>query len=458
MQTLDTDQAFSEAEQTEIDTFLLIGAIDRARSLSYVFALAFLTYAFTSIGFVKKFAGVSLWDNLWPRIIFNTIPFILLGEFLRRSKCTEKSKILIWVTAMPVIFLSACLIHVWPSIISGHSQLYPYVHAANIFIVTVSMMAVSPPPRYYIINLIMFIVVFLVPLLVILYRTGDSLVFNLALNDFLFPLILATYLTHRTFKLRERIAQLDFQIKKDVQLFLGKKVTTAIHKRNVGSLEANGLLAFVINMDIRGFTKFAHRYGPESADAFLKEYHFLVSGIISKNGGYWHKTVGDFQLASFGAIEDDDRIDLSDIPGIESELIVAIKRRQAYLFKNALNSVMEIVEQFEQIKTKYDLSRSIGLGVSICWGPVDVQFRGDLTSRQELDISGEPMIRGARLEKFSKTIRDGLKTSASVIVLGPEIESLVQANPDFKVWGIFGVAGRVPDFPEINKLYYYLSI
>jgi hypothetical protein len=69
-------------------------AIERAISLCSVFAVLFALYGVTSIGFIRKFAPqVTLWNNLWPRVLFCSIPFMILGRFLKGSQRSNRTKL-----------------------------------------------------------------------------------------------------------------------------------------------------------------------------------------------------------------------------------------------------------------------------------------------------------------------------------------------------------------------------
>src|SRR4051812_28705492 len=79
-------------------------SVQRAVILSYLFAAAFFNYGFTSIEIFSRFKpGLTLWDNVWPRIFFNALPFVFTGLYLTRSKISARAKILVWIFSFSII-------------------------------------------------------------------------------------------------------------------------------------------------------------------------------------------------------------------------------------------------------------------------------------------------------------------------------------------------------------------
>ncbi len=443
----------SLAESREIDTKILQGAVSRASTLSFIFAAAFSAYSLTSFDFLHGFdSALTLFDNTWPRLLFNGLPLLLLAFYLRRFREHTEFKSWIWTLALPLIFLSACLIHVWPLIWQGNTGVYLFVHSANIFILTFTMIVVALPPRLIFWQTTFFVLLFLLPVSLLFLKNDDFKMFRFLWGDFLIAMPITCFVAVLIYQLRLKIALFDLELKRLAAPFLGAPLTDAIYNQKADLLRSRTVDATLIQIDIRGYTKFYRDNDPVVVKSFMTEFHHIVNRFVARHGGYWHKSLGDAHIFSFGAMEQDD--DISKIPGTEKELHAAMLRRKRHHVEATIASVRDIVSAFYDLKNKYDVDELVGLGVGIASGEIEIRVQGDEESRKELDIDGTSVIRAARLEEYSKTIRQNLSRHESVVVVSPELALFLEHDPTFRKWEFKDDVPRIRDFEELNFVYY----
>lgn len=447
----------TKQELRQIHDSLLQGVVSRASFMSFMFAIAFSVYSFTSHQFLIQFVpDLTLFENTWPRLLFNGLPLALLGLYFRRHSENYRLKSVIWALGLPAIFFAASMIHVWPLMWTGESRVYLYVHSANAFVFTTALIIVSPPPRILMLQVGSFVILGILPLIGLLAQTGDSLLLNHFFNEWVLAFGAIVYIAHSIHKLRNRIAIMDFQIRKDASPFLGPVLAEAIYDRRSHKLDGKVKQAIVMFMDIRGFTRFHQSTSPDIARPFMNAYHAMVSHYTSEFGGHWHKSVGDAQMCSFGAISGEE--DLSDVPGIEDDLMNARMRKHAERFENAISATFSIAFEFERLKAKFDIEAPLSLGIALDFGDVEVRVQGDGIHRKELDIAGDVVIRAARLEAYTKVIRKRVAPESSILILSPELKDVADHERVFKPWLIESMDLRVPDFPNLGCLYYHVFL
>ncbi len=310
----------NELEVQNIHNVLAQGVVNRASDNLLVIALLSSIYGIMSTEIIVKYdSSITMWSNLWPRILFNGIPFLLLSLFLKKSSSNLKTKELIWAVVQPIIFMTACCIHVWPLMMGGKLGIYMYFHAANIFVITFGLTFVAPSTLVMISYIFSFTLFFLIPLLYIT-RTDPSLI-SMIINDYICMTIGACVAGHLTYRLRRKVAFMDAQIKSQLTPLVGEAVVSAIYNNNLERLNNRKSYGLILSMDLRGYTQLLQMNPNEVSSAFMKEYHFMVCSTVGKFGGFTHKTAGDSHLISFGLM--DESADLSDIPGIENDVIDA---------------------------------------------------------------------------------------------------------------------------------------
>src|SRR5690606_36420301 len=135
-------------------------------------------------------------------ILLNTIPLALFWYFFRNYKDNVEKKVIMWTYGLPIVFVSACFVYVWPILYSGESDIIMYVHSANVFIITMTYITVSPPPKYLYIQSAMLITFFVGPLAWLLHRNGNHILLSAILNDLAIAFIASTFIANQIYKLR----------------------------------------------------------------------------------------------------------------------------------------------------------------------------------------------------------------------------------------------------------------
>ncbi|HXH73949.1 MAG TPA: adenylate/guanylate cyclase domain-containing protein [Bacteriovoracaceae bacterium] len=391
-------------------------SVDRAIFLSYVLAALFGVYGLSSIDFIQKFdPSVTLWSNIWPRILFNSLPFFLLGLFTRKSTISSEAKLLVWFIAFATIFHTASWIHVWPIALWKSPEIMPYAHAANVFLIAVVIGGIAPPKAHLWRFLSVFFVVFLIPLLIVIYSSGDKTILKTVAND-LVSVIVSIFLLSRTIeKLRTKVTELEIEKELEASKFLGPVVSKAIYNNERDRLNRIRCRAFIVCMDIRGSTDLQQLYGEKWLD-FRRSYFDFVSQQVLKHGGYLQKTVGDCHVINFGVM--DYGTDLSDIDGIEDELAQEEDNRLTQASLSAFSFIDEVLENFTPLAQQWFEGKKVYLGAGIDKGWVERSVQGHGTSL-ELDVNGDAVNCSNRLQEYSKILLGQGAQHASVLVVSP---------------------------------------
>ena len=101
--------------KTRITELTLKDSVERAVPLSYLLAVFWTLYAFNSTKFFQRFnPDVTLWNNTWPRIFSGTLPLLMLGVFMKKSRLGDRAKLLIWVSAFSTVYHGTNWIQTWP--------------------------------------------------------------------------------------------------------------------------------------------------------------------------------------------------------------------------------------------------------------------------------------------------------------------------------------------------------
>jgi hypothetical protein len=121
-----------EALDRKVQAICLQDSVERAGMLCFLFVLVFAAYGMTSLDFIHRFQpGVTYWDNVWPRMLFNSFPLLALGTYLRKGKASDRTKFYLWITCFSLVVHASAWIFVWPIALSKSADILTYVHAAN---------------------------------------------------------------------------------------------------------------------------------------------------------------------------------------------------------------------------------------------------------------------------------------------------------------------------------------
>ena len=190
-------------QEQELENALLSDIADRSSIFFIFFSITSLLYGFQSADVLKQFEpSITLMSNIWPRLLFSTLPCILAAYIQKRLFTSSSKKILVWAIGYPIIFLFNCLIHAWPIIHNGNPESYIYFHAANMFSITLSFALVAPNTKYFLIHLCTLLVTFFIPLTVMLHK--NSVLLNMFLSEFLLCLATSYAVSTFLFKLRKK--------------------------------------------------------------------------------------------------------------------------------------------------------------------------------------------------------------------------------------------------------------
>ncbi len=447
------DVPLSEAERKEVAQHMLEGVLNRASVLCLIYVAVFGTYSLTSLSFIQLFdPSVTLLSNTWPRLLLNVLPLVAMYFFIRHPKPRRTLKVWVWSVGLPLIVMAACTVHVWRIMADIQSEIYLYVHGANAFILVTSVVVVALPPRYLLAQMTAYVFFLIAPIAYLLASAESYGLLRFAMSDYLIALPVLGFLGHSIHGLRLKLATLDVKTKKQAVSFLGPQIAKAIYEQNDDLLRSRRIEAVVVQMDIRSYSDFYRSNDAEKVRRFMSEYHSLVSRAVGEFGGYWHKSVGDAHLISFGAM-DPSPADLSDLPELAGEVATAEDRRRHYLFQKAMMTIDAVVKEFETAKKKHGILDQIRIGAAMTFGDLEIRVQGDASHKRELDIDGRAIIRCARLEEYTKMIRMNVAPSSSVLVVSPEL-ALESQKANLKTWTIDSEEKQVRNFPELSAVHY----
>ena len=432
-------------QKAEIDYKLQQGAVNRASSLSLFYAVSFVIYGFTSIDLIRRFnPNLELWTNVWPRIVFNGIPFLFFYFYFRKYKQQTKLKLLLWTLGLPAIFVAACMIQIWPLIMAGHAEVYPYVHGTNAFILTLACILVAPPPKYLISLFVIFSLTVLAPLSAFFIQQNNYALLQFLLGDFAFVFLLAGMGANMSFKLRLALATEDVLKKNKIGKFVGQMVSESIFENNESLIQSRQSNAFLISLDVRGFTHLMKKYNSAEASLFKERYHHIVAKVVGDLGGFIHKTHGDGHLISLGLMSKE--VDLADVPGIQNDMVRAEKRKREAQLGRVIVMFERIFGQFEQLRDDFNIDSNVCICGAIDFGEIGLKLQGDPNVRLEFDLEGMVVIRCSRLEAYTKTLRERFQSDNSFLILSAASAAFLEPNMTFQNYSTHHQIIR--DFPD----------
>lgn len=138
----------------------------------------------------------------------------------------------------------------------------------------------------------------------------------------------------------------------------------------------------VLNVDIRGFTRFAAKVAPDQVITLLSEYQTLLVPVIQAHHGTIDKFMGDGILATFGAVA-------------ESQSAAADSLR-------TVDEIIAVAEAWAKARKSRGLE-PITVNASVALGPVIFGAIGG-ENRLEYTVIGAAVNLSAKLEKHNKDL------------------------------------------------------
>lgn len=434
----------------------------RIAVICYIFSAAFGFYGISSFEVFNKFVpGLTLWDNVWPRILLNSIPFLILAGFVNSKLFTARIRCIVALVLTPLIFSVACMVYAWPAMWRGKTELYGYLHGANIFVITMVFIYISPPIRYLTILLVAFMLFFTAPVALILLKNNNYSLLYMFLGDvsICFPIMLLV--AGQVAKLRDDLELRRMDLEEKITPFLGGYLSKAIHQNKPEMLQDKILCGIIMNMDIRGYSIITQTLSSEQLNDFIKIYQNKLVNALDKTQGYLHKSMGDGHLISFGLF---DVPSLADIPSLKELQEESEEPRINTYTQAALKFHERVSQDLEKILTSYGLMSGYGIGLatSLIYGDVRISLIGDTNHRLEFDISGVNINRAARMQEYSKVIRATSNVYTrhfnSIVVIGSELDKyLRQLGVEAQQISTTGDKS-VRDFPAVEKVYFIAKL
>lgn len=440
------------------DAYLQREMLRRQATLALVFGLAFGLYGFTSLDIIQQFKpDLTLWDNVWPRLLFNSMPYFILAWISRRHVLSDRKTATIGMLAFPGIFMLACMIHVWPLMASGHSGIYGYVHGPNIFILVITLLVLSPGPRMLYLLVTSFMLCFAVPVIGILLTSGNISLLKIFINDMIVMLPVTFFLARKIHKTQRRLAVAEHDLKQRVTPFLGQYVASALYENRFDLLRDRRTQGLILSLDIRGFSRLMRDLGPVELNEFLRLYYGLVGRMVHAHGGQVHKSMGDGHLVSFGVM---DLPDLSDIPDLAEAMAQSEIRRKNELHHQALQAFFAIEKGFIGLLQQFPrlAHEGLGLGGGLAFGDVHLAIYGDDEHKREFEISGETVVLSSRLEQYTKVLRAANQEwqhGLFSVLVTCELPQVLEQESATRSWHqLAKLPAPVPDFPQVDSIFY----
>ncbi len=433
---LRTDWSADRESRAAIFKRSLDEVFTRAAFLTAMFAGVHAIFGFESFAYLSRFVSdLTLFSNTIPRILIAALPVLCLAIWLRRTKRRTVASLYLWFIGYTSSFQATAWIHIWPTVLAGKSEVLIYVTSANTFVFMLTFSSLALPNRLVPGFLTVLGVTFIAPLLLVAYLSKDPVLFAHVANDTFLAVTTGVIIGGIGNYLRVRILQLEMKQMSSTEKFLGKTVSRAIFEGREDLLERRTKKGFILALDIRGYTQMIQNTEAQKVGYFLNTYQAMVSDLVGQYGGFIHKTMGDGHLISFGLM-DDDEVDLSDIPGIETELKQADERRAQNALKRTI-LVMDLIAFNTELLAAEMGIPGIRLGAGLEHGDVELRVFGDSEYRREFDIFGNTIVRATRLQAHTKALLSQVPAGSSLLLASPiamhyataELRSRLQETP-----------------------------
>lgn len=435
-----------------IERNLLEGVVSRAGTLFLTWSLIGILYGFLSYDlFKQKIPDLTLWDNMWPRLLYSALPVFCIALLYKRNKEYTKLKAYLTIVFLPIFLMSSSMINAWPLFWSGEYDFYLQFHASNIIAMASGIFVISASPRMVFAQSVGFVILFFGPLLY-LFSQNMPYLSKIIFSDALMVTVILMITQRSIHKLRMALAIEDHRRRRKASLFLGKRLTDAIYENQKLVPDDGPREGLIMSVDLRGYTKFFQGTDPAVVRAFMSDYYSLVTKTLSTKKSFLHKTIGDGLLISFGVMDND--TDLSDLPEAQQAEAQIQKQKRAECLRLATQVFFEISHGIEGLSYKHNVALPLKIGAGCAYGPIELLVRGDETYRQEMDIQGSTIIKSVRLESYSKLLNKQIDEESSFLLVGPELIESVAPEQGFKTMMITKSESQVRDFPDIKMLLY----
>ncbi len=430
------------------------GVANRASILCFCWVGLSGIYGFISLDvFHQVMPNLTLTENVVPRLLFNALPALFFAFWYRNYRHNSVLKSYSTAVVLPGLLVSAAMIHAWPIFFNGNHEFYLYFHATNIVVISSVISMSAGPPKIIVSQIVGFLFIFFGPLLYLFLISGrDSVIAKLIFGDYALLIAILFPGLYTVYKLRLKLALADQSVKDRAAPFLGETLAHAIYEGRDDILDGYTRNGLVMSVDIRGYTGFMQQESKDSAKEFMHAYHRTMIQTLSQFGGYLHKSNGDGHIISFGVM--DKESDMSDIPGLEGELEIASQRRRQDLLRSAIQFFESMLPNFEALKVQYKVQSEIKIGASVASGDIEIIVRGDASVRQEFDIDGEPIVRAARLEAYTKLLSNIVDSNSSYLVISPEFAKFLESFSQIKMVLIDRPEIQVRDYPDMKQVFY----
>jgi adenylate cyclase len=184
----------------------------------------------------------------------------------------------------------------------------------------------------------------------------------------------------------------------------------------------------ILFSDIRGFTTWSEKVGPDALVAQLNEYFYGMVEVIQQEGGTVQKYIGDALMAAWGDVYDRPLKDCA-IEAVRSALRMGESLKK-------LNADWVGKEKREQL--------AIGVGINLGEGVVG---RIGHPRRQEFTVMGDAVNLAARLESATKQYHQ-------TVLVGQQIYELTREVFDFRLADKMQVKGKTFAVPVYTPLGY----
>ncbi len=404
------------AKKKLVDQRLLADSIRRATTLCYAFSIMFTLFSVSIVPVLKTFdENVQYFESFCLRLLFTTIPWVALGQFLSRSKKSDIVKLCIFAVAQGLIFHASGVIDIWRVAIQISPSMMLGVHGINTQYIIVILSFVAVPIRLLATYFVLFSFSTMPGLFYVLLTTRDGFVQTTVLNDTGLAMLAGSLGSYLLSKIYFKLRKLDLERETEASKFLGKDLHSAIFEDRKDLLDEKLAKGFVLFLDIRDSSKLTREFG-DKWTAFLKEWMSTAPEVIQQFHGKLLKTGGDSLLVTFGVFEED--VDLSDIPGLEREVASAEERRWKQLTQNAVNCSDRLAVKFQRLAAKHFPDQVLRIGIGIDRGKVWKGVRGN-DFKKELDIWGDSVNCASRLESYTKALVPQFSDGASILVMSP---------------------------------------